>query len=361
MKKKKVSLKDISETLGVSQMTVSRALHGKGGLTEELRLRIVKAAQEMEYMPSRSVRELADAGDSKTVGVVVPHFANTIFPEMIESIDSFLSSNGYRILLCCSYNNSLKEFRDISALLERKVDGIIWSPVMLENSCTAVNMIRKQRCPLVFVDRMLEGVGADAVVVNDRESMFSLVDHLLGQGCRRIGYLNARTVSYVSRERLAGYRDALEKAGVPYEDSLVLNVGSDVAAGRSGIAGLLELPAPPDAAACFNDPLAIGAEMELLARGIPVPGSMAITGFSGVVETELAAVPITTVRQHASELGHEAARLLFSRMINPSFRIAPVRRILKTELQIRKSSLRGGEPALKISRRKTGSRGVTVS
>jgi len=347
MKKKKVSLKDIAETLNVSQMTVSRALHGKGGLSEELQNTILQTAEAMNYLPSRAVKGFAETGNSLTVGVVVPHVANTIFPEIIENIESFLSANGYRILLCCSYHNPLKEFRDISALLERKVDGIIWSPVTLDNGQNIAALIRKQRCPLVFLDRVLENVAADAVVVNDRESMYLTVTHLLQQGCRNAAYLTPRVPSSVSRERLAGYRQALDDFGFAVKEEMICHIGSDVASGRSGATILLDRPERPDAIVCFNDPLAIGVELELRKRRVAIPGEIAITGFSGVVETELAAVPITTVLQHPSELGQEAARLLFGRMINPSFRITPVKKVLPGTLVIRESSLRN--PALKMS------------
>lgn len=340
MKKKKVSLKDIADALKVSQMTVSRALHGKGGLSEELQNTILQTAEAMNYLPSRAVKGFAETGSSLTVGVVVPHVANTIFPEIIESIESFLSANGYRILLCCSYHNPLKEFRDISALLERKVDGIIWSPVTLDNGQNIAALIRKQRCPLVFLDRVLEDVAADAVVINDRESMYLTVTHLLQQGCRSPGYLTPRIPSSVSRERLAGYRQALDDFGLAVNEEMICHIGSDVASGRSGAAILLDRPNRPDAIVCFNDPLAIGVELELCKRRIAIPEEIAITGFSGVVETELAAVPITTVLQHPAELGQEAARLLFGRMINPSFRVTPVKKVLPGTLVIRESSLR---------------------
>lgn len=340
MKKKKVSLKDIADALKVSQMTVSRALHGKGGLSEELQQSILQTAEEMNYLPSRAVKGFAETEGSLTVGVVVPHVANTIFPEIIENIESFLSANGYRILLCCSYHNPLKEFRDISALLERKVDGIIWSPVTLDNGQNIVAMIRKQRCPLVFLDRLLEDVAADAVVVNDRESMHLIVTHLLQQGCRHLGYLNPRIPSYVSRERLAGYRQALIDFGLAVNEEMIYHVGSDVASGRSGAGAMLERRDRPDAIVCFNDPLAIGVELELLNRHIAIPDEIAVTGFSGVIETELAAVPITTVLQHPVELGQEAARLLFGRMINPAYRVTPVKKVLPGTLAVRQSSLR---------------------
>lgn len=340
MKRKKITLHDIAIAAGVSQMTVSRAIHGKGGLRPELQEKILQLAETFGYVPSRSVKELHLAGESLTVGVVVPHFANTIFPEIIENIESGLAANGYRILLCCSYNNPIKEFREISALLERRIDGIIWCPVQREDNHAMVQMIRNQKCPFVFLDRLLPGVAADAVVVDDRDGMAGLVKHLLGRNVRRFAYLDARLDSYTAYERFRGFRETLAEAGIPVSPEACLRVGSDLAAGRGGCAELLALPERPEAIVCFNDPLAIGVELELRHRRIAIPAEIAITGFSGVIETELCAVPLTTAYQNAAALGTAASRLLLSRMRNPADRVTPVCKVIKTVLKFRESTRR---------------------
>lgn len=150
MKRKKITLRDIAEKSGVSLMSVSRAIHGRPGIGKDLQKKIAEMAAEMGYVPNRSANQLGQKNSPMTVGVVIPHLANTIFPDILQSIETALSANGYRILLCCSYNNPIKEFQDISALLERQSDGIIWCPVLLEESRKAAELIRKQRCPLVF-------------------------------------------------------------------------------------------------------------------------------------------------------------------------------------------------------------------
>ncbi len=334
----KITLTHVAEAANVSLMTVSRAIHGKPGVSDELRAELIALAEKMGYVPNRSVRELEMAGSALTVGVVIPHLANTIFPEMIQSIDTYLSANGYRILLCCSYNNTVKEFREISSLLERKIDGIIWSPVLYENTRHIGEMIFKQNCPLVFMDRIVKGIEADSVVVDDFNGMTALVEHLLDQGITKIAYLGARMESYVALERLRGYTETMHKHGIALRDEWIVPVGSDVSAGRSGAAHLLSLPDKPEAICCFNDPLALGVELELLERGIVIPDEMAITGFSGTLETELARIPITSTYQNAVELGNSAARLLFSRMVNPANHFPKVRKVIKTNLLIRESS-----------------------
>lgn len=339
MANRKVNLKDIAEATGVSMMTVSRALRGKAGVGRELRERIAAVADEAGYVPNRAAYQLGQQTGTMTVGVVVPHIANTIFPAVLQTIEGVLAANGYRILLCCTYDNPLKEFNDISALLERQADGLIWAPVLMEESLRAAELIHKQKCPLVFLDRKFPGRPADAVLVDDREGARVLGRHLLERGFRDIAYLGPRMESYTARERREGFFEALAEAGVTPRPEWILAIGSDVDAGRNGAQWLLDRPARPRAVCCFNDPLAVGAEIELLARGWAIPGDMAVAGFSGSMESEISRVPITTIHQDAAGLGRVAAELLLSRLINSAVRPAPIERVLKTHLVARASTL----------------------
>ncbi len=318
-------------------MTVSRALHGKPGVGAALQKRIAQLAEEMGYIPNRAAYQLGQGKSSQTVGIVIPHIANTIFPDILQVIEATLSANGYRILLCCTYNNPIKEFHEISALLERQVDGIIWAPVLMNESLRAAELIRKQKCPLVFLDRKIPGFSADAVLVDDYAGAHALAEHFVRKGFTQIAYMGPRLESYVASERRRGFTDALKKHGVIPRDEWLLSIGSDIDSGRNGIRLLLDLPKRPDAVFCFNDPLAVGAELELLARGIAIPHEMALCGFSNSIESEIARVPITSVHQDAAGLGRAAAELLLSRLINPDIRPAPIERIIRTHLVVRES------------------------
>ena len=181
MNRSKVTIQDIAKAAGVSQMTVSRAIRGQPGVSEQLQQKISSLAMSMGYVPNRSLQELGRNRSSMTVGVILPYLGNTIFAEILENIEIVLSSYGYRILLCCTYNNLIKEFHDISALLERQVDGIIWAPLHMKNSLPAARIIKKQRCPLVFVDRKMPNWNADSVLVDDFDGALALTRHLIEQ------------------------------------------------------------------------------------------------------------------------------------------------------------------------------------
>ncbi len=338
MRRNKITLRDIAKAANVSQMTVSRAIRGLPGVSEQLQRDITNLALSMGYVPNRSIHEVGRKGPSMTVGVILPYLGNTIFAEILENIETVLSSYGYRIFLCCSYNNLIKEFHDISALLERQVDGIIWSPLHLKDSIPAAKIIKKQHCPLVFVDRRIPNWKADAVMVDDFGGALKLTKHFLDQGHKKIAYVGAVLDSFVERERRNGFLAGMKERNLPVREEWVLRGGSDIAAGKKAAAQILECKERPDAILCFNDSLSIGVEMGLLEHGIEIPGQIALAGFSGTLEMEISRVPITGVFQDAIGLGRTAAEFLLKRMINPKMQLIPEERVLTTRLICRESS-----------------------
>lgn len=341
MKKNKVTLQDIADAAGISQMTVSRAIRGHPGVREDLQKKIADLALSMGYVPNRSLKELGSQRTSMSVGVVLPYLGNTIFAEILESIESVLSSYGYRILLCCTYNNLIKEFHDISALLERQVDGIIWAPLHLKDSIPAAKIIKRQRCPLVFVDRIIPDWKADGVLTDDFNGALELTRHFISEGYTKIAYVGAAQNSYVESKRRAGYMEGMREKLLPIRDEWILRGKTDFSAGKQAAADLLKCREIPEAALCFCDTLSIGVEMGLLEHGISIPGTMALAGFSGTREMEITKVPITGIFQDAVVLGKTSAEFLLKRMINPKVRLIPEIKVLETKLVTRESSLKG--------------------
>ena len=168
--------------------------------------------------------------------------------------------------------------------------------------------------------------------------MQRLVEHVLSRGAGRIAYLGAASDrSWTARERKAGFLAALSAARLTPDETLVRNVGSDIASGIRGACELLDGAKRPDAICCYNDPLALGVEKELLSHKIKIPKDCLLTGFSDTLMTELAAVPITTARQDATALGREAARLLYRRLVSKPAKTR-VTKVIPTTLTIRAST-----------------------
>lgn len=328
MKRKSVSLQDIADACSVSLMTVSRAVHGQAGVSAEVQKQIVACAEKLGYIPSRDLYQLSDTKPTMTIGFVIPHLADTIFPEMFEAIESFFAERGWHVMMCCSHNSTIAEYRSLSSLLQLGVDGLLWCPVATEGYTHFKDLLAQSRKPLVFIDRRIPDFAADSVTVDDRAAMRRLVEHTLSRGVRRIAYLGAASeASWTAHERKAGYLEALAAAGLKPDRHLMIDIGSDIPAGVLGARKLLSRKNRPEAICCYNDPLALGAEQELLAHGLSIPKDCLLTGFSDTRMTELAAVPITTVRQDAVALGREAARLLYRRLVSK-----PSKSILRKEI-----------------------------
>ncbi|GEM_PF-5987348 len=336
---KKVTLKDIAAQTGVSMMTVSRALHGKYGVQNEVRDKILLTARKMGYVPARAVRNFQESkNNTMTVGLVIPHFSNSFFPEIIENIDHILSAHGFRTVVCCCYNDSIKEFHEILSLIELNVDGIIWSPVVSNTAKNTLNLIQKHHVPVVFLDRKLENVRLDSVTVDDFNGMRRLVQYLLECGYKKFAYLNTCLDSYTAHERFRGFSSSMNEAGLKIRDEWLLSAIPNMQGGQAAANQLIQQQDRPEIICCFSDPLALGCELALLKHHISVPGEISVTGFSNVFETEVAAVPITTVEQHPAMLSEKAANLLFMRMMSPGLNFEPINHVCETALVIRDST-----------------------
>jgi LacI family transcriptional regulator len=332
----RIRLRDLAEKTGFSMMSVSRALRNKPGVGDRARREIAQAAAQAGYLPNALAGILGKKKPSLTIGVVVPHIENTIFPAMIRAAERKLSGAGYCVFLYCSDNSPIMELDGITALLERQIDGLIWSPAAVDGSLRAARLVRRQGCPLVFLDRIIPGFEADSVTVNDHAGAVAAVSHLVSMGHRAVAHITPEQDSWVARERMRGYFDALEKAGVAPSRGMTVKSSPDIDGGAAAMEILLKRKPLPTAVFCFNDPMAVGAVKTLLRLGMKIPGEMAVAGFSAAVETEISAVPITTVLQDAGGLGEKAAGAVLARIDNPGAGFKSV--VLDAPLIIRRST-----------------------
>ncbi len=334
---KRVSLKDVARACSLSVMTVSRALNNAYGIHSKTRERVLLVAREMGYVPNRLASNLVQR-KTMTIGVVIPDVDHSIFPALLAGLEQILSAEDYHLFLCCSYDRPDKEFQEVMALLERRVDGILLAPSSVKESRQIAERIQGLNCPLVLVDRLIPGVMVDSVTVDDYRGALAAVSHLIARGYRRIAHIAGPQSIWTARERHRGYLAALKKAGLTPVGDYVAPSSLTVAGGESAMEQILSLPTRPDAVFCVNDPVALGAIKTLGRAGLAIPGDMALVGFSNVLETELLATPLTTVTQDAGQLGREAATLLLERLRDEAANRPASRRVIATELVVRRSS-----------------------
>jgi len=212
----------------------------------------------------------------------------------------------------------------------------------MKESVATVSRIRTLGCPFVLLDRLIPGLEADAVTVDDYAGAFAAVTHLVKQGYRRILHLAGPADIWTCAERERGYRAALEKAGLEFRPGDVVHTGLSVEDGETAMIRILGgAPLQADAVFCVNDPVAVGAFKTLRKCGLRVPSDLGLVGFSGTLESEIMETPLTTVRQEARLIGQRAAQILLSRMTSETpGGESPLHEVVPTTLLVRESSLR---------------------
>lgn len=329
---------DIARKLGISVMTVSRALNGKAEVREELRQKIVECAESLGYQPNRWARSLVTK-KSLMIGVVIPEIAHSFFAEMISGMEKTLESAGYDILLCHSRGDPEREKTEIQALLGSRIDGFIVAPVESENKPGLFLDLQKRKTPFVLVDRFFPRQPFPSVRVDDAKAGYLATDFLIRLGHRIIGHISGPPLSPASLRR-RGYLKALHEHGLDIAaKQWIVRAPLDIDAGRHAMEKLLQLRPRPTAVFAMNDPQAIGAVYACRHAGLRVPEDISIVG-AGNIEGVFHPHPfLTTIEWPRVELGRVAAEILL-KMISSRGQETPESHVFEPELLIRHSTAR---------------------
>ena len=332
-----VRMKDIAEDLGVSLMTVSKALRNHTDVAEETRRRVCQRARQLGYEPNLVARSLA-GHRSFMIGLIVPDLMHSFFAEVAKGIDSKLAPLGYQIAVSNSGENAETELRQIKLLMARKVDGLIIASAVPRASHSMVELMDRHSTPYVLVDRMIPNVEANYVGVRDEEIGALATQHLIEQGCTRIAHLRGPMVS-TGRGRLRGYRRALAKHRLKVPPEYVISAAHQDSTGYEAMRRLLQLKPRPDGVFCYNDPVAIGAMKALMEAGVDIPRDIALVGVGDVHYSDMLRVPLSTINQSSFQIGESAAQLLLECMESKA-PVPPKRILFPPRLVVRESSRR---------------------
>ncbi len=330
-------MKDIARNLGVSVMTVSKALRNHTDISEATRDRVLKLARRLRYQPNWIARSLVTQR-TYMVGLVIPDLMHSFFAELAKGVAAKLEPRGYQIVISDSKEQAETEERQLELLLARKVDGLIIASAQSNGRRGRFQTMRARRIPFVLVDRTLPGVHAHYVGVKDAEIGALATEHLIEQGCRRIAHIRGPAIS-TGKGRLQGYRRALAKHGLDSSPGYVVSGHYDDAGGYRAMQELLRLNPPPDGVFCYNDPVAAGAIKAVLEAGLNVPNDIAIIGAGNVHYSDLLRVPLSTVDQSSSAIGETAAELL-TQCMEAKMVPRPKRILIAPRLVVRESSRR---------------------
>lgn len=343
MVKRRVTIKELAKELKISTSTVSRALADKWDVNPETRKAVLELAEKWNYHPNPVSLSLKQQ-QTLTIGVVVPEFITSFFPEVIIGIQYTLEAEGYSILISQSNESYEKELHNIKNLEARLVDGLIISLTKETINTDYLQTLLDRNMPLVLFNRVCDSIDTPKVIIDDYKWAFDAVEHLIKQGYKRIVHLAGPENLDLSQKRKKGYIDALKKHNMPVEQDLIIPCGVMMEKGIIAAHRILEMENKPDAIFAINDPVAIGAMKTLQKNGVKIPDDMGIVGFS---ESKMAVVVepnLTSVEQPTFEMGKIAAELLLEQLKNKKDEAVLNKCItLNAKLNVRESSLRRTE------------------
>ncbi len=325
-----VTMDDVASRAGVSSSTVSHVLNGTRKVSPATVLAVQRAIQELGYIPNTLARSLARSSTS-TIGVAISALSNHYFSETVHAIETECAKHGYMMLFVDTHDDPEQELRVVTALHHRRVDGVLLAP---SPGSRALAYLQANEVPTVLVDRMMSAQ-FDQVGVENTASTQALVTHLIEHGHRRIGFIAGRAGLGTTDERVAGYRAALQAAGLTFESQLLVNGGSDSEPARQATAQLLALPVPPTAIMAGNNLMTLGAMHALRDAQMEVPGQMALVGFDDFDWADFFVPRLTLIAQPIKALGARAVHRLLQRMAAPEAPTESVR--LAPTLQVRNS------------------------
>lgn len=338
MSKNRITIKDIARELNISTSTVSRALADKWDVNPDTRKAVLELAEKWNYKPNPISLSLKQQS-SLFVGIIIPEFVKSFFPEVIMGIESVLRPNGYHVLICQSNESPEIELINLKALESKMVDGFIIS-VTGKDNYTYFESLVKSNFPVVFFNRICPGLNTSQVVIDDYKWAYEAVKHLINSGHKRIAHLSGPEDLELAFNRKRGYIDALKEYGLEIDDKLIIPCGIQMERGVMGAHCILNMENRPDAIFAINDPVAIGAMKTLQRNGVKIPEDMAIVGFTESKMAMIVEPNLTSIEQPTFEMGKIAAELLLEQMKNKGDEpIPPKKIVLEARLNIRESSV----------------------
>jgi len=305
------SITDVARRAGVSVGTVSNVLNRPDQVAPATRERVQTAIEALGFVRNASARQLR-AGTIRTVGAILLDIGNPFFTEVARGIEDRLSPDDYTLILSSSDEDPAREARYLRLHEEHGVQGIIVSPA--QGTLEQILAVRDRGVSVVLLEATPGRTDVSSVGVDDVRGGSLAVEHLLGLGHRRIGFVNGPDSIPQCVDRRAGVVAALTAAGLDPADALVeITVQSlNIDSGDTAMTSMLALGADrrPTGTFCVNDLTALGALRALRRVGVPVPGRMAVVGYDDIQIASMLSVPLTSVRQPTHTLGWTAADLL---------------------------------------------------
>lgn len=326
---------EIAKKAGVSHTTVSRVFNKPHLVGEKTREKVFSICLQNDYRPSLIARSMRTK-KSNYIGLVLPNIINPFFPEIVKGVYDYAQKHDYHVILVNTENVLETEIASIQMFVDRGIDG-----VLLSGECGGkkeeefISKIQNSKIPIVFVDRYLSNIDCSYVINDNFKSGFDATNYLISIGHKNIGVISIQQDVKIFKDRLDGYRKALEINKIFYDDKIVVEAGKSIQEGYNATKKLLKASKKITAIFSICDYSAFGAYKYCRDNNINIPNEISIISIDNIFTSDLISPPLTTVAQKKYEMGYTAAKILINSLKKDN---KPTKQIiLEPELIIRES------------------------
>lgn len=314
-----LTLRDVSEASGVSEMTVSRVLRNRSDVSQATREKVLRAAKQLGYVPNKIAGALASQRVN-LVAVIIPSMSNMVFPEVMTGINKVLENTELQPVVGITDYLPEKEEKVLYEMLSWRPSGVIIAG--LEHSEASRAMLRAAGIPVVEI-MDTDGDPVDAVVgISHRRAGKEIGEAILKAGYKRIGFMGTKMpLDHRARKRFEGMTQALAKGGIEVADQEFYSGGSALAKGREMTEAMLERTPDLDFLYYSNDMIGAGGLLYLIEKGYDIPAQIGLAGFNGVELLQGLPMKLATMDACRSEIGRRAAEIIVARTEDPNVEI----------------------------------------
>ncbi|MEC5142872.1 LacI family DNA-binding transcriptional regulator [Chitinophaga sp. 212800010-3] len=331
-----VTIRMLAEKLQLSTATISKALNNSHEISEETRQRVLALARELNYVPNLYAASLRKKS-SRTIAVVIPEVADSFFAEAINGIESVAREKGYHVLIYLTHESADKEKTILKDFQSGRVDGVLIS-VTTETAMAPQGLEQLSRgIPIVFFDRICEGVAAAQVTTNDTAAASKATDHLIAGGCKNIALLSPSRHLSISNKRAEGFRQAMAAHKYPVKESAIIYGTNDIAATVTRLKTALQRH-HYDGLIATTEKLVTAVYQACDELQLHIPNDVQVIGFSNLSTARFLNPSLTTITQPAFDMGKTAATLLFKALKSNRFQLRDQQQEIPSILIKRKST-----------------------
>ena len=342
-KNKEVTIYDIASALNISVATVSRALKNDPVVNKKTNKKIHDLALKLGYRTNHFARNLRNQS-TNTIGVILHELNSNFITSVLAGIEKVTFEAGYDLIIAHSSESFEKEVANAKNLFEKRVDGLIASLSFDTINLDHYKVFKDKNVPVIFFDRVEQNGDNTVVIIDNRKCGFQATQHLIQQGCKRIVHITSSLERNVYSERFKGYKDALQEAGIPYDENLLIINDLSEKAGIEAAQQVLKMKPMPDGAFITNDFVAAVFMRKVKEKGLNIPEDLAVVGFNNDAIGKLIEPALTTINYPGMEMGEIAAHNLINDL-KGTVKSENTRTIIITSnLIIRNSSLKKGNP-----------------